>query len=212
MIISCKNTWEFIKIDFWLTFKNSLILTTLYFMVIPVIRGISNLDNIQSAQCLSQSVALIGVLIVVPVTQHELDRNIKEIICTKAWSYHKSVLLRLIGSFILLSFFIIGFALIMQVKNCIFPFWEYVLATILYAGFVGTTGLVFSLIGSNVVVGYLSALGYWMLCQLQVIRGTSVLYLFPVEIGNLQIQKLTTLVLILMILVVSIFPLVKQGE
>ena len=95
MLISYKNVLEFLKRDFGLVSRNSLLLTAIYFLLIPVIRGISNLNHIQSAQCFSQSVALIGIIILVPITQYELDMSIKEIVCTKTWSYLKSVIIRL---------------------------------------------------------------------------------------------------------------------
>lgn len=208
MAALCRNILEFLKIDFWLTFKSSLLLTILYLVFIPVIRGISNLDSIRSAQCLSQSVALVGVLMVVPITRRELDAGIKEIIDTKAWSYLRSVMIRLICSFVLLSCLITGFALIMQMKNCVFPFGEFVIATICYAGFLGTMGLIFAQIGNNVIAGYLSALGYWTLCQLQIIREGDVLYLFPVIEGKIEMQQLIGLLLILMTLTGSVVFLI----
>ena len=82
MDTSWKSILEFLKIDFWLVFKNSLLLTVFYILIIPVIRGVSNLNNIQSAQCFSQSVALTGVILLVPITRYELDMSIKEIMQT----------------------------------------------------------------------------------------------------------------------------------
>lgn len=49
MISFCKSILDFLRIDLPLTFKNSLLLAAVYTFIIPVIRGISNLDNIHSA-------------------------------------------------------------------------------------------------------------------------------------------------------------------
>lgn len=201
---------EFLKIDFWLVFKNSLLLTVLYILIIPVIRGISNLNNIQSAQCLSQSVALTGVLLLVPITRYELDMSIKEIICTKTWSYLKTVSIRLCSGFIILSGIITGFALIMKNNNCLFPFWTYVFSTILYAGFMGTMGIIISQIGRNVIIGYLTALGYWSLCQLEILSENNVFFLFPIVSGNFEMQRLITLILVIVILIGGIVVSIKK--
>lgn len=201
MPISYKNILDFIKIDFRLVFKNSLLLTVIYLFMIPVIRGISNLDPIQSAQCLSESVALSGIIILVPIAQHELDTRIKEIICTKTWSYLKSIVIRLCCASIILSVTIIGFALIMKENNCLFSFWKYAASTILYAEFMGAAGIVFSQIGNNVIVGYLTALGYWSLCQLQIISENNVFYLFPIVSGTFEIKRLIILILSLIVLI-----------
>lgn len=201
MTTSFKNILAFLKRDFWLVFRNSLLLTSFYLFIIPVIRGISNLDNIQSAQCFSQSVAFVGIIILVPVIRHELEISIKEVICTKTWPYLRTVVVRLCCGFAIISVIIIGFALIMKNNNCTFSFWTYVFSSILYAGFMGIVGILFSQMGGSVIVGYLVSLGYWSLCQLQIIAESNVLYLFPIVSGNFEIQKLITLILILAILI-----------
>lgn len=210
MATSCKNILDFVKIDFWLVFKNSLLLTVFYILLIPVIRGISNLDKIQSAQCFSQSIALIGVILLVPITRYELDTSIKEIICTKTWSYLKSVSIRLCCGFIVLSVIITGFALLMKNNNCLFPFWTYVFSTILYSGFMGLLGILFSQIGSNIIVGYLTALGYWSFCQLRIISEDNMLCIFPIVFGNFEIKKMIILVLVLVILMGGIVLSIKK--
>ena len=63
MISFCKSILDFLRIDLPLTFKNSLLLAAVYTFIIPVIRGISNLDNIHSADVFGQSLALIGVFL-----------------------------------------------------------------------------------------------------------------------------------------------------
>lgn len=201
MTTSFKNILDFLKRDFWLVFRNSLLLTSFYLFIIPVIRGISNLDNIQSAQCFSQSVAFVGIIILVPVIRHELEISIKEVICTKTWPYLRTVVVRLCCGFAIISVIIIGFALIMKNNNCTFSFWTYVFSSILYAGFMGIVGILFSQMGGSVIVGYLISLGYWSLCQLQIIAESNALYLFPIVSGNFEIQKLITLILILAILI-----------
>ena len=201
MTTSFKNILDFLKRDFWLVFRNSVLLTSFYLFIIPVIRGISNLDNIQSAQCFSQSVAFVGIIILVPVIRHELEISIKEVICTKTWPYLRTVVVRLCCGFAIISVIIIGFALIMKNNNCTFSFWTYVFSSILYAGFMGIVGILFSQMGGSVIVGYLISLGYWSLCQLQIIAESNVLYLFPIVSGNFEIQKLITLILILAILI-----------
>lgn len=68
---------DFLRIDLPLTFKNSLLLAVAYILFIPVIRGISNLDNIHSADVLGQSLALIGILLLIPITKQELEVVVK---------------------------------------------------------------------------------------------------------------------------------------
>ena len=187
---------EFLKKDFSLVFKSSLLLGVAYLFLIPVIRGISNLDAIHSAGVLGQSLALVGAIIFIPITKRELETGVKEIIYTKSWSYLKTIFIRLLCGFLLVIAMIVAFACVMKRNNCIFPFGEYITATILYAVFLGGIGLVFSQAGNNVIIGYLTTLGYWSFCQLQIISDSSVAYMFPIIEGIVEIQKMVTLSLI----------------
>lgn len=185
---------EFLKIDFWLIFKNSLLLAVAYTFLIPVIRGISNLDAVHSADVFGQSLALIGVFLFVPIASQELESGIKEIVYTKVWSYRKSVSIRLICGFLLITVLVTIFACIMQLKNCNFPFLEYISVTILYAVFLGLLGLLFSQVGNNVIVGYLASLGYWSFCQFHILTEGNLMYLFPIVSGTVYMEKLLILV------------------
>ena len=63
--------------------------------------------------------------------------------------------------------------------------------------------ILFSQIGSNIVAGYLTALGYWSLCQLQIISENNVVSLFPIVAGNFEIQKLIILIVVLVIMILG---------
>ena len=88
-----------------------------------------------------------------------MEVSVKEIVYTKVWSYRKSVSIRLICSFWMITVMITIFASIMRLQNCSFPFLKYVTVTILYAVFLGILGLLFSQLGNNVIIGYLASLG-----------------------------------------------------
>ena len=93
MNIFCKNILDFLRMDFFLTFKNSLLLGMVYLFIIPIIRGISNLDNIQSAEVLGQSLALVGAILLIPVTKRELETGIKAVSYTHLDVYKRQSLM-----------------------------------------------------------------------------------------------------------------------
>ena len=207
MISFCKSILDFLRIDLPLTFKNSLLLAAVYTFIIPVIRGISNLDNIHSADVFGQSLALIGVFLII---RQELEVSVKEIVYTKVWSYRKSVSIRLICSFWMITVMITIFASIMRLQNCSFPFLKYVTVTILYAVFLGILGLLFSQLGNNVIIGYLASLGYWSFCQFDILTEENVLYIFPIISGEIEMGKLMILMSINSFLLVVFFLSVKE--
>ena len=178
MGIKGRDITGFLKRDFLLAFKSSVILALLYLFCIPIIRGVKNLDSIQSAQCLEQSVSLIGIILFVPVTRWEHSLEIKELILSKPWTYAKTVFIRLLSAFFLVSSMVSGFAFMMWLNHCEFPFWRFVSVEILLSCFLGISGLFVSQICQNVVVGYLWALGYFALCKMDVLSEGDTLYLF----------------------------------
>ena len=213
MITSFKNIWDFLKIDFLLIFKNSLILGIAYLLFIPVIRGISNLDPIHSAGVFGQSLCLIGAILLIPIIRCEAETGIKEIVYTKSWSYQKSVCIRLLCGCLLVVIMISVFAFVMQSKNCIFPLWDYISSTILYAVFLGLLGLVLSQVGNNVIVGYLTALGYWSLCQLNILTEGNRAYMFPVINGVVETErKLFLMGVDISLLVAFLFITIKWSK
>ena len=186
-----------------------MLLAVAYTFLIPVIRGISNLDNIRSADVFGQSLALIGIFLLIPITRQELEIGIKEIVYTKVWSYRKSVSIRLICSFLLITIIITIFAGIMQLQNCNFPFLEYVFITILYAVFLGLFGLLLAQVGSNVIIGSLASLGYWSFCQFKILIEKNISYLFPIINGEIDVERLLILVIVNICLLALIFCIVK---
>lgn len=189
-----------------------MLLAVAYIFLIPVIRGISNLDNIHSADVFGQSLALIGIFVLIPITKQELEVAVKEIVYTKAWSYRKSVSIRLICGFLLIEIMVAVFASIMRLQNCDFPFLEYVSITILYAVFLGLLGLLFSQVGSNVITGYLASLGYWSFCQFKILSEENISYLFPIINGEIDMEKLLILVIVNICLLVLFFWIVKKTK
>ena len=139
-----------------------------------------------------------------------MEVSVKEIVYTKVWSYRKSVSIRLICSFWMITVMITIFASIMRLQNCSFPFLKYVTVTILYAVFLGILGLLFSQLGNNVIIGYLASLGYWSFCQIDILTEENVLYIFPIISGEIEMGKLMILMSINSFLLVVFFLSVKE--
>ena len=152
----------------------------------------------------------IGVFLFIPIIRQELEVSVKEIVYTKVWSYRKSVSIRLICSFWMITVMITIFASIMRLQNCSFPFLKYVTVTILYAVFLGILGLLFSQLGNNVIIGYLASLGYWSCCQFDILTEENVLYIFPIISGEIEMGKLMILMSINSFLLVVFFLSVKE--
>lgn len=164
--------------------KNNLFLAVAYLLIIPLLRGIANLDMVRSAECLEQAVTVTGIFLIVPLSVPEQSKAIQEVVCTKKISYWKILLLRFIMSMLLLIMIICLFSGIMVWKNCIFPFMPYVAGTVISAIALGSLGFVAAIFSNSVVAGYLVSVGYFLLNSFGNISDNSIFYLFSMENGN----------------------------
>ena len=125
------DAWNILKTNFHLAIQNNLLLAIAYLLLIPVFRGIANLNSIYSAECLEQSVTLIGILLIVPLLAPEQNAAIREVLFTKPISQWKILFTRVILSLITLIILTCTFAGIMIWNGCTFPYWNYVAGTII---------------------------------------------------------------------------------
>ncbi len=181
--MSTQNGLSLLRANFRLCTKINLILAVGYLFLIPVIRGISNLDEVHTAECLEQAVAFIGIFLLVPIVKPEQSNEIQEVVFSKKIFYSKILALRLTISFVVLLFLAIGFSWIMLVLNCKFPFWTYVVGTFISALALGSFGFFVSSLCNNVIAGYFTSAGYFILNLLGSITSTSKLSLFSMSNG-----------------------------
>lgn len=153
-------------------------------MTIPLLRGIANLDMVHSAECLEQSVILIGIFLIVPLNVPEQSKAIQEVVCTRKIQHWKILLLRLAMSSLFLILLVCLFAGIMIWKNCNFPFMAYAAGTIVSAMALGSLGFAIAILSNSAIVGYLASAGYFLLNFLGNVSEKNSFYLFSMGKGN----------------------------
>ncbi len=82
------------------------------------------MNEIYSAECLEQSVILIGIVLIVPVYAAEQESTIRDVVFTRKILQWMILLIRMITAIVMLVFLTGIFAEIMIVKNCTFPLYE----------------------------------------------------------------------------------------
>ena len=159
----CRMIWRILKINFHLSIRNHLLLAILYLLFVPVLRWIENLDAARSAECLEQSVSLIGILLLVPLRAPEQPRAIRDAAFTRKITGHTILLLRFAEALVLLAVLTAVFAGIMKMNGCTFPYVEYVFETVLKEIAVGGIGFLTAVRGNSSAAGYLAAAGLEMM-------------------------------------------------
>ena len=157
------ETLHILKVNFNLAIRTNLLVAVAYLLTIPLVRGIANLDRVHSAECLEQSVILVGIFLIVPLNMPEQSKAIQEVVYTKKISRWKILLLRFITTTLLLTMLICLFCGIMIWKNCTFPFVAYAARTVIRAMVLGSLGLAVSILSNSVIMGYLVSAAYFLL-------------------------------------------------
>ena len=62
--ISIAGVLEICKRNFLLCIKDNLFIAVVYLLLVPLLRGIENLDAVRSAECLEQTVIIIGIILI----------------------------------------------------------------------------------------------------------------------------------------------------
>lgn len=197
------NVLDIFKTNFGLSLRNNLLLAICYLLLIPIIRGTANLDAVRSAECLEQSVTLIGIFLIVPLNAPEQSKAIQEIIGTKKWPQWLILFVRLIMVLVTLIILTSIFAGIMKGNNCTFPVIPYVTETIISELALGSVGFFISVLSNSVIAGYLTSMGYFLFNFLGDISSKSIFYLFSMGMGN-YMEKLWLFLLSILLITIAL--------
>lgn len=204
------NVLDIFKTNFGLSLRNNLLLAICYLLLIPIIRGTANLDAVRSAECLEQSVTLIGIFLIVPLNAPEQSEAIQEIIGTKKLPQWLILFVRLIMVLVTLIILTSIFAGIMKGNNCTFPVIPYVTGTIISELALGSVGFFISVLSNSVIAGYLTSMGYFLFNFLGDISSKSIFYLFSMGMGNYMEKLWLFLLSILLITIALIYEKRKK--
>ena len=182
--ISITEAFSICKVNFLLAVRANVLLAAAYLLTIPLLRGIANLDMVHSAECLEQSVILVGIFLIVPLNVPEQSTAIQEVVYTRKIFHWKILLLRFIMSMLFLIMMVSLFSGIMVWKNCSYPFAAYVAGTVISAMVLGSLGFAISILSNSAIVGYLASAGYFLLNFLGNVSEKNIFYLFSMGKGN----------------------------
>lgn len=173
-----------LKTNFQLSIQNNLLLAALYLLIVPVLRAIENLDEVHSAECLEQSVIIIGIILIVPVNAAEQGTAIRKVVFTRKIPQWKVLLARILMAVVILVLLTGIFAEIMKMKNCTFPYMNYIIGTVISEMALGSVGFFTAVLSDSVVAGYLVSIGYFLINYLGNLSGTNIFCLFSMAAGN----------------------------
>lgn len=120
-------------------------------------KGVSNLPEIYAAQCLENTIILLGILVFGVIHQPEQNKAILPIVAIRN-RWRKVIPVRVLISSLLLFASTVVFCLFLKLNHCIFDFWKFSFSVWISALLIGTVVFCTGFIFQNTVIGYLAGL------------------------------------------------------
>ena len=154
--------WQIAKINLRHNFLPLLFLSFIIMLLVPVIFGITNLDNRAAAAPLEMLISTLGIVLLVPVFQPEQNPDIEDIVSSKYVDQIIVHLIRIAYSLVSLVLLIALFSLVMILNGCEITLIMY-FGTIADAMFLGAIGLLTAAITNNLTVSFMPPIIYYLL-------------------------------------------------
>lgn len=139
-----------------------LLVSLLLLAAAPLVMGISNLNEEQSAKVLETYVALIGIILFVPVFLPEQDRDLWDVVKARYTKITAVYLTRILISFLFSILLTLLFLLVMREGNCEMEPVKYYFGTMAEVIAFGGLGIFACAFSDNLIVGYMIPLGYYV--------------------------------------------------
>ncbi len=156
-----ENFFTVLGANIRMNYKNTFIPSILLLLVIPLIYGTANLDDIKSADCLERMVALVGIPMFTSLFYREQSRDAYSMIALRPFPFRAVAALR-IGMETAVTF---GLVIVFEVYMCacgsVFAVGTYAVRTLAACMALGFAGLLCATAVKNTVAGYLGAFSFY---------------------------------------------------
>lgn len=166
-----------------------------------IIYGFSNLNEIESLFPLERFIPLIGLTLIMPILEPELDFGIYQVVRVRETSLVFIYLIRLMIALILYSLFIIGILFYMNKNGCTINYNTYFYETLSIGVFLGSIGFILIGITQNKVYALLGSLSYYLLNWFVNYKKLGSIYLFRLSRGLAPLNEFKCLLAFLFIII-----------
>lgn len=172
-----------IAIQFRIVLYKTAFVATAFAAAVSLFAGTGHLDWYASAILLERFVSLTGIILITSVCAPEQDRRVREVIAAKAFSFRKTIVIRLVLSSLICLLIIAVLVCVMSARGCVFPVCEYLFGAFATAFFIGALGFLIAGIFDNTIAGYFVSVVYFFMNMMSVPQD-SVWYLFSLSGGD----------------------------
>lgn len=133
-------------------------------LISPLLMGVNNLDQYQTAQVVELYISLIGIILCVPLFLPDQNKDIRDLIESKKEKMYIIHIIRIVEACFFLCVLIGGYLYFLQKRNCVFDYNKYYFATLANSLFLGGIGTLTYSIANNIIVAYMLPILYYILC------------------------------------------------
>lgn len=176
--------WQVERVNLKHNILLHLIVCVLLLGLSPLLMGVANLGQQDTAKVLEMYVALIGIVMLVPIFLPEQDQNIRDLVYTKYMKSQLVYILRILGNVLILMIFLAFYIVMLEKNNCEFPVVKYYFGTLAEMLFLGGMGLFFYGLTDNLVIGYMIPMFYYIVAIGSGAKYLKLFYPFSMVMGS----------------------------
>lgn len=176
--------WQVERVNLKHNILLHLIVCVLLLGLSPLLMGVANLGQQDTAKVLEMYVALIGIVMLVPIFLPEQDQNIRDLVYTKYMKSQLVYILRILGNVLILMIFLAFYIVMLEKNNCEFPVVKYYFGTLAEMLFLGGMGLFFYGLTDNLVIGYMIPIFYYIVAIGSGAKYLKLFYPFSMVMGS----------------------------
>lgn len=128
----------------------------------PLVAGVENLSQIETAQLLDFYAVLPGMILLIPVFFPEQNQDIRDLIRSKYTSTGSIYLIRILLSALVMVLLTAAFLWMLKRGGCSFPAGKFFPAALSGMIFLGGLGAAAYALSGNPVIGYMASLAYYL--------------------------------------------------
>lgn len=176
--------WQVERVNLKHNILLHLLVCVLLLGLSPLLMGVANLGQQDTAKVLEMYVALIGIVMLVPIFLPEQDQNIRDLVYTKYMKSQLVYTLRILGNVLILMIFLAFYIVMLEKNNCEFPVVKYYFGTLAEMLFLGGMGLFFYGLTDNLVIGYMIPIFYYIVAIGSGAKYLKLFYPFSMVMGS----------------------------
>lgn len=154
--------WQVERVNLKHNILLHILVCVLLLWLSPLLMGVANLGQQDTAKVLEMYVALIGIVMLVPIFLPEQNQDIRDLVYTKYMKSQLIYTLRILGNVLILMIFLAFYIVMLKKNSCEFPVVKYYFGTLAEMLFLGGMGLFFYGLTDNLVIGYMIPIFYYI--------------------------------------------------